>query len=69
MTLVWWTGVFGALLLRKQHANKFIRIFVVPFDFAGLFYLGVLSRHRFAPGKKIINEKIVDLFLWSPEFF
>jgi threonine/homoserine/homoserine lactone efflux protein len=59
MTIVWWTGVFGALLASQIHAQTNLSAFLSCFSillgcFLWVFFLATALHW----GKKIINEKI-----------
>ena len=54
MTIVWWTGVFGALLASQgSYASEHFRFFLLPFYFTGLLPVGVFSGCRAPLGEKI----------------
>ena len=60
MTIVWWTGVFGALLIAQAHTQTTLSAFLSCLSillgcFIWVFFLAAALHW----GKKIINEKIV----------
>jgi len=62
MTIVWWTGVFGALLAAQAHTQTNISAFFSCFSillgcFLWVFFLSTALHW----GKKIINEKFTRL--------
>ena len=61
MTIVWWTGVFGALLAAQTHTQTNISAFfsclsILLGCFLWIFFLATALHW----GKKIINEKIIS---------
>ncbi len=62
MTIVWWTGIFGALLAAQANAPANLSAFFSCFSillgcFLWVFFLSTALHW----GKKIINEKIIGL--------
>jgi threonine/homoserine/homoserine lactone efflux protein len=59
MTIVWWTGVFGALLAAQTHTQTTISAFFSCLSILLGCFLWVFSLAAALHwGKKIINEKI-----------
>jgi len=53
MTIVWWTGVFGALMASQGPVKtSFSAFFVLPVDFTGLLSVGILAGRCPALGKE-----------------
>jgi len=62
MTIVWWTGVFGALLAAQTHAQANISAFFSCLSILlGCFFWVFFLSTALHWGKKIINEKITRL--------
>jgi threonine/homoserine/homoserine lactone efflux protein len=62
MTIVWWMGVFGALLAAQTHTQTTISAFLSCFSVLLGCFLWVFSLAAALHwGKKIINEKIVGV--------
>jgi threonine/homoserine/homoserine lactone efflux protein len=60
MTIVWWTGVFGALLAAQENTSANISAFLSCFSILlGCFLWVVFLAIALHWGKKIINEKML----------
>lgn len=62
MTIVWWTGVFGALLASQNNAQTNLSAFLSCLTILlGCFIWVIFLAAALHWGKKIINEKVVGL--------
>ena len=62
MTIIWWTGVFGALLASQTKAQTNLSAFLSCLSILlGCFFWVFFLAAALHWGKKIINEKMVGL--------